>query len=67
MSENGDGTSTEPGPVWVKIGRAPGNIVTLEMAERVFALMQEDAPAVLGKYLARAYTGVNPRGGQGGL
>ena len=50
----------------VAFGPKPYQVISAEVASMILTDWKEHAPAEFGKYLARAMTGVNPRGGQGG-
>ena len=52
------------GRVEVPIGDAKGNVLTLELASQVLRLMHDEAPELLGYYVAKALTGAAPAAGR---
>ena len=52
--------------VYVKFGPKNHQEISLELASLMLTDWRECEPSAFGKYLARAMTGANPKGGQGG-
>jgi hypothetical protein len=58
-------TGQDPRPPEVAFGPKPHQVVSVEVAAMILTDWREASPAQLGKYLARAMTGVDPAGSRG--
>ena len=60
MSETYD----EPHTVYVKFGPKDHQEISTELASMMLTDWRETQPDIFGRYLARAMTGENPKGGR---